>query len=97
MKASSLLPRLIVATVLVLATASLWADVSVSKWAANDQPVVSGEGTATISRKVADGGSYAVLASGATLPWTDATGGLCEGSNYVYKSKSPASPPGSSA
>ncbi len=85
MKASSLLPRLIVATVLVLATTSLWADVSVSKWAANDQPVVSGEGTATISRKVADGGSYAVLASGATLPWTDATGGLCEGSNYVYK------------
>lgn len=62
----------------------LMADVSVSPFAENDQPVISGEGTATISRKAVDG-TYAVIASGVTLPWTDTTTGLFPGKDYVYK------------
>ncbi|MBQ6924778.1 MAG: hypothetical protein IJQ73_09060 [Kiritimatiellae bacterium] len=68
----------------LLCAATLSADPTVSKFAVNDQPVISGEGTATISRKAA-GGTYAVLASDAALPWTDATGGLLEGTSYVYR------------
>ena len=56
------------------------ADPSVSRWAPNDQPVISGDGTADIARKAA-GGTYATLATGVALPWTDTTGGLIEGSN----------------
>ena len=68
----------------LLCAATLSADPTVSKFAVNDQPVISGEGTATISRKAA-GGAYAVLATDAALPWTDATGGLLEGTSYVYR------------
>jgi hypothetical protein len=60
------------------------ADPSVSRWAPNDQPVISGDGTADIARKAA-GGTYATLATGVALPWTDTTGGLIEGSNYIYR------------
>ena len=77
--------RLFACVCTVLAACSVFAaDPSVSKWAPNDQPVISGDGTATIARKPA-AGTYATLATDVALPWTDTTGGLIEGSNYLYR------------
>ena len=73
-----------VALISVIVLPAVVADFSVSPFAVNDQPVISGEGTVTISRKVSNG-IYALLASNVDLPWTDTTGGLFPGKDYIYR------------
>lgn len=73
-----------VALISVIVSHAVVADFSVSPFAVNDQPVISGEGTVTISRKVSNG-DYTILASNVELPWTDTTGGLFPGKDYIYR------------